>query len=149
MRAVVQRVSRSSVSVDNVVIGSVEKGLTVLLGVESGDTEKDVDYMVDKIINLRIFEDEDEIMNFSLLDVKGEMLAISQFTLLGDCRKGRRPSYKNAARPGDANALYESFVEKSRAKDVRVETGKFQADMTVDIVNDGPVTLLIDSNKTF
>jgi len=149
MRAVVQRVSRSSVRVDDEIIGSVKKGIMVLLGVESGDTEKDVDYMVEKIINLRIFEDEDEVMNFSLLDIKGEMLAISQFTLLGDCRKGRRPSYKNAARPDDANCLYESFVEKSRLKDVRVETGKFQAEMIVDIVNDGPVTLLIDSNKTF
>lgn len=149
MRAVVQRVSRSSVSVEDQVIGSVGVGMTVLLGVESGDTEKDVDYMVDKIINLRIFEDEDEVMNLSLLDVKGEMLAISQFTLLGDCRKGRRPSYKNAARPDDANTLYEDFVEKCRSKEVKVETGRFQAEMMVDIVNDGPVTLLIDSKKTF
>ncbi|MGB3366134.1 MAG: D-aminoacyl-tRNA deacylase [Acidaminobacteraceae bacterium] len=149
MRAVVQRVSRSSVSVDDEIIASVEKGIMVLLGVESGDTEKDVDYMVEKIINLRIFEDDDEVMNYSLLDIKGEMLAISQFTLLGDCRKGRRPSYKNAEKPDQANTLYESFVEKSRLKDVRVKTGKFQAEMIVDIVNDGPVTLLIDSNKTF
>lgn len=149
MRAVVQRVRRSSVSVDDEIIASVEKGIMVLLGVESGDTEKDVDYMVEKIINLRIFEDDDEVMNYSLLDIKGEMLAISQFTLLGDCRKGRRPSYKNAEKPDQANTLYESFVEKSRLKDVRVKTGKFQAEMIVDIVNDGPVTLLIDSNKTF
>lgn len=149
MRAVVQRVTKSSVSVDEKIIGSVGKGMMLLLGVESGDTEKDVDYMVDKVINLRIFEDENEVMNLSLLDVKGEMLAVSQFTLLGDCRKGRRPSYKNAARPDDANALYEAFVEKCRAKDVKVETGKFQAEMLVDIANDGPVTLLIDSKKTF
>lgn len=149
MRAVVQRVSSSSVSVEGEMIGSIKRGITVLLGVEEGDTSKDVDYMVDKIINLRIFEDEDEKMNYSLLDVEGEMLAISQFTLLGDCRKGRRPSYKTAARPDEANDLYMSFVEKCRASNVKVETGKFQADMKVDILNDGPVTLLVDSKKIF
>ena len=149
MRAVVQRVSSSSVTVEDVVIGSVKKGLMVLIGVESGDDEKDVDYLVDKIINLRIFEDENEKMNFSLVDVEGEMLAISQFTLIGDCRKGRRPSYSSAERPERANELYESFVEKTRSKNVKVETGQFQAHMVVDIVNDGPVTLLIDSKKNF
>lgn len=149
MRAVVQRVSSSAVNVDNQIVGSIKKGLMVLLGVEDGDNEKDVDYLVDKVANLRIFEDDDEKMNFSLLDIEGEMLAISQFTLLGDCRKGRRPSFITAARPEPANDLYMNFVEKCRSKGIKVETGKFQAHMVVDIVNDGPVTLLIDSKKNF
>lgn len=149
MRAVVQRVNLSSVTVDHSIVGQIEKGLTVLLGVEDGDTEDDVLYMSDKISNLRIFEDEEEKMNLSLLDVKGQMLCISQFTLLGDCRKGRRPSFIKASRPELANDLYESFVNKVRGMGVHVETGKFQAHMIVDIQNDGPVTLMLDSRKAF
>lgn len=149
MRAVVQRVSKSSVTVEDKTVGKIQKGLMVLLGVEEGDTSKDVDYMVDKIVNLRIFEDEDEKMNLSLKDVEGELLAISQFTLLGDCRKGRRPSFTGAAKPDAANELYEEFVSKCRGNEVNVETGVFQAHMIVDIVNDGPVTMLLDSKKNF
>lgn len=149
MRAVVQRVSKSSVTVEDKTVGKIQKGLMVLLGVEEGDTSKDVDYMVDKVVNLRIFEDEDEKMNLSLKDVDGELLAISQFTLLGDCRKGRRPSFTGAAKPDVANELYEEFVSKCRGNEVNVETGVFQAHMIVDIVNDGPVTMLLDSKKNF
>ncbi len=149
MRAVVQRVNRSSVIVDGKVVGEIGKGLNVLLGVEEGDSEKDVAYMVEKIVNLRIFEDDQEKMNLSLLDVKGEMLCISQFTLMGDCRKGRRPSFSSAARPDEANALYEKFVEAAGAAGVKVETGKFQAHMIVEIENDGPVTMLVDSKRGF
>lgn len=149
MRAVVQRVTRSSVAVDDQIVGAINKGLMVLLGVEHGDDEKDMTYMVDKIVNLRIFEDEDGKMNRSLIDEQGELLAVSQFTLLGDARKGKRPSFSNAARPDEANDLYEQFVEKARSLGVKVETGQFQAHMMVDILNDGPVTLLIDSKKTF
>jgi len=149
MRAVVQRVSRSSVTVEDNMVGKIDKGLMVLLGIEGEDTDKEIDYMVEKIINLRIFEDEDEKMNLSLMDIKGEMLVVSQFTLMGDCRKGRRPSFKSAARPEMANEVYEKFVSSARNKGVHTETGQFQADMQVDILNDGPVTLIIDSNKVF
>jgi len=149
MRAVVQRVSTSSVSVDGEKRGEIEKGLTVLLGVEEGDCPKDSKYMVEKIANLRIFEDENEKMNLSLLDIKGEMLVISQFTLLGDCRKGRRPGFTCAAKPEPANELYEMFVEEAKMLGIHVETGVFQTHMIVDIQNDGPVTLLVDSNKKF
>lgn len=149
MRAVVQRVTRSNVSVDGEIKGSIEKGLTVLLGVEEGDTSADVTYMAEKIVQLRIFEDAEGKMNLSLKDVGGQMLAISQFTLLGDCRRGRRPSFSTAARPEEANALYESFVKQVRDQDVICETGVFQADMKVDILNDGPVTLMLDSKKLF
>ena len=149
MRAVLQRVSKSSVTVEENTVGKIGKGLMVLLGVEDGDTDKEVSYMVEKILNLRIFEDENEKMNLSLKDVDGELLVVSQFTLMGDCRKGRRPSFSNAARPESANGLYEKFVGMARNQGVNVETGQFQAHMMVDIVNDGPVTLLIDSNKNF
>lgn len=149
MRAVVQRVTRSSVTVDGDIKGAIGKGLNVLLGVENGDTMDDVAYMADKIVQLRIFEDPDGKMNLSLKDIGGSMLAISQFTLLGDCRRGRRPSFSTAARPDEANALYEGFVEAVRKMDVVCETGVFQADMKVDIMNDGPVTLMLDSKKQF
>lgn len=148
MRAVVQRVSKSSVIVDNKEVGKIEKGLMVLLGVEDGDTEKDMKYVADKLIGLRIFEDEDEKMNLSVKDVDGKMLVVSQFTLLGDCRKGKRPSFMNAAKPDHANDLYEQLVAYCR-NEIEVETGVFQADMQVDIRNDGPVTVLLDSNKLF
>lgn len=149
MRAVVQRVNFSSVIVEGKVVGEIKMGLNVLLGVEEGDTNQDVAYMAEKIVNLRIFEDSEEKMNLSLIDVGGEMLCISQFTLLGDCRKGRRPSFITAARPESANTLYELFVESVRQMGVHVQTGEFQTHMIVDIQNDGPVTVLVDSKKNF
>ncbi len=149
MRAVVQRVNFSSVVVDGIAVGEIKKGFNVLLGVEDGDTEKDVVYMADKIVNLRIFEDEDEKMNLSLLDVGGEMLCISQFTLMGDCRKGRRPNFMSAAKPDIANSLYEQFCDTVVGLGINVQKGRFQAHMIVDIQNDGPVTVLVDSKKCF
>lgn len=149
MRAVIQRVLESSVTVEGEVVGAIGKGLMVLLGVEEGDTEKEAQYMADKILGLRIFEDLDGKMNHSIQEVSGELLAVSQFTLMGDARKGRRPSYSNAARPEEANRLYEFFVSLIREKGTKVETGVFQADMKVALVNDGPVTILLDSQKVF
>lgn len=149
MRAVVQRVSRSEVTVDGRRTGKINKGLLVLLGVTHGDTSKDVDYIVDKTINLRIFEDENDKMNLSLKDIGGEMLAVSQFTLYGDCRKGRRPSFTNAAAPEEADKLYQEFVKKVSEQGINTETGEFGAHMMVDLVNDGPVTILLESNKSF
>ena len=148
MRAVVQRVSKSSVTVENEVVGSIEQGLMVLLGVEQGDTAQDMKYIADKVMNLRIFEDDNEKMNLSVQDVNGKLLVVSQFTLLGDCRKGRRPSFVEAARPDEADRLYQELVEYCR-ETLPVETGVFQADMQVDILNDGPVTVLLDSKKKF
>ncbi|WP_195940621.1 D-aminoacyl-tRNA deacylase [Romboutsia sp. 1001713B170131_170501_G6] len=149
MRAVVQRVSSSKVKVGDRVTGQINKGLLVLLGVTHEDTSKDVDYMIDKILNLRIFEDENEKMNLSLKDVGGELLVVSQFTLYGDCRKGKRPSFTNAARPDVATKLYEEFVQKAKNNDIVVGTGEFGAHMMVDLTNDGPVTILLESNKAF
>ena len=149
MRAVVQRVSSSRVTVDNVVTGEINQGLLVLLGVTHEDTSKDVDYMIDKVLNLRIFEDENEKMNLSLKDVEGELLVVSQFTLYGDCRKGRRPSFSTAARPELATKLYEEFIEKSRKEGIVTQIGQFGAHMMVDLTNDGPVTILLESNRTF
>lgn len=149
MRAVVQRVSRANVSVNNEITGEIDKGLLVLLGVEENDDLDDVKYMVEKIVNLRIFEDENEKMNLSLLDIEGELLVVSQFTLLGDCRKGRRPNFMQAAKPKKADELYNIFVEKSKEKGIKVETGVFQEHMIVNLSNDGPVTILVDSNKNF
>ena len=144
MRAVVQRVASSRVTVDERVIGEVKKGLLVLLGVTHDDTSKDVDYMVDKVTNLRIFEDENDKMNLSLKDIGGEVMAVSQFTLYGDARKGRRPSFSDAARPDVANPLYEEFVEKLRAQGITVGTGVFGAHMMVELTNDGPVTIVME-----
>jgi D-tyrosyl-tRNA(Tyr) deacylase len=149
VRAVVQRVSRANVSVNNEITGEIDKGLLVLLGVEENDDLDDVKYMVEKIVNLRIFEDENEKMNLSLLDIEGELLVVSQFTLLGDCRKGRRPNFMQAAKPEKADELYNIFVEKSKEKGIKVETGVFQEHMIVNLSNDGPVTILVDSNKNF
>ena len=149
MRAVVQRVIRSSVAVDGNITGSIEKGLMVLIGVEDGDSEQDAAYIADKVTGLRIFEDENEKMNLSVKDVDGSVLAVSQFTLLGDVRKGKRPSFTKAAEPQEANRLYRRVIEYIEAHDVHVEEGVFQAHMLVEISNDGPVTILLDSNKNF
>ena len=150
MRAVVQRVKKAAVSVDGCVIGAIGKGLVVLLGVEQGDAEKDAHYLADKIVQLRIFEDELGKMNESLLDKAASLLVVSQFTLLGDCRKGRRPGFDKAARPEEARTLYEAFVEYCRHEHkVVVETGRFQTEMLVSLENDGPVTILLDSRKKF
>lgn len=147
MRAVVQRVTQGSVEVEQRLVGSIGKGLVVLLGVSEGDTMDDVKYMTDKILNLRVFDDEEGKMNYSLMDIKGELLVVSQFTLYGDCRKGRRPNYMAAARPELADELYKELIKACRAQLIKTETGVFQADMKVNIINDGPVTLIIDSDK--
>ena len=149
MRAVVQRVKHASVTVDGKIVGRIDKGFLVLLGVSVDDTEVDTRYCVEKILNLRVFEDGDGKMNLSLLDVGGELLAVSQFTLYGDTRRGRRPSFIGAAPPDSANRLYEYFVSECRKQIDRVETGRFQATMDVELINDGPVTILIDSQKIF
>jgi len=149
MRAVVQRVKEASVKVNQETIGQIGQGLLVYLGVTHEDDQLDLKYMSDKIPNLRIFEDENEKMNRSLLDVEGELLIISQFTLYGDARKGRRPSFVKAARPNVATPLYEALIEELRGQGIRVETGEFGADMKVTSINDGPVTLLLDSRKGF
>ena len=149
MRSVVQLVDNASVTVENQVIASIGNGLAVLLGIGPGDNEDDVKYLVEKIINLRIFPDNMGKMNLSLLDVQGELLAVSQFTLYGDCRKGRRPSFDRAAPPKRASELYESFVRCCRERGVKVSCGKFQAEMIVQLSNHGPVTMLLDSNRIF
>ena len=145
MRAVVQRVRESSVSVEGCIVGKIGKGLLVLLGIAKGDEFSDAAYLAEKIAHLRIFEDENHKMNRSLVDLQGEMLVVSQFTLLGDCRKGRRPSFIQAAPPEIADHLYLQFVEAVRGKGLHVETGKFQAMMAVSLTNDGPVTLVLES----
>ncbi|HEX3031029.1 MAG TPA: D-aminoacyl-tRNA deacylase [Bacillota bacterium] len=149
MRAVVQRVSRGKVTVADEVVGAIGPGLLVLVGVGTEDTEADVRYMGDKLIGLRIFEDNEGKMNLSVSETGGEILLISQFTLYGDCRKGRRPGFSDAAPPDAANRLYLGLVEYLRTKGLVVATGRFQADMAVELVNDGPVTLLLDSRKSF
>ena len=149
MRCVVQRVSSASVMVNDQTVGKIGKGLMVLIGVAQGDTEKDLQYIFDKVPNLRIFEDDQGKMNLSLRDAGGCILAVSQFTLLGDARGGRRPSFIEAARPETANALYMDLVRRWREAGLTVETGVFQAEMAVSLVNDGPVTILLDSRKTF
>ncbi|EDU35788.1 D-aminoacyl-tRNA deacylase [Clostridium sporogenes] len=149
MRAVVQRVISSKVEVDGKVIGSIGKGLNVLLGISREDTEEDIKYLKEKIINLRIFEDENEKLNKSLLDIGGDIIIVSQFTLYGDCRKGRRPSFVEALGGEEAYILYNKFVESIKREVNNVATGEFGADMKVYIENDGPVTILLDSKKTF
>ena len=149
MRAVVQRVSRASVSVGGAITGEIATGLLVLLGVGQDDQPSDADYLAEKIVGLRIFEDAEEKMNRSVVDVGGAILAVSQFTLYGDVRRGKRPSFDAAARPERARELYEYFVNRVRSLGVRCETGVFQAMMEVELVNSGPVTILIDSKKQF
>ena len=149
MRAVIQRVSRARVSVEGEITGEIGKGILVLLGVSREDSEKQAAFLVEKTLNLRIFEDTDGKMNLSLLDIKGELLVVSQFTLYGDARKGRRPSFIDAAAPEQANELYEIFVAEARKQIAKVETGRFQAMMDVELVNDGPVTILLDSDRNF
>jgi D-aminoacyl-tRNA deacylase len=149
MRAVVQRVSRASVKVDGITVGEIGAGLLVLLGVAQDDKESDADYLVDKIAGLRVFEDADEKMNLSVKDVSGAVLAVSQFTLYGDVRRGKRPSFDAAARPEQAKKLYEYFVERVRASGLKCETGTFQATMSIELLNEGPVTIMLDSTKLF
>ena len=149
MRAVVQRVQKAEVRVAGRPVGAVGKGMLVLLGVGKNDTPEDAQSLADKILNLRIFDDSAGRMNLSLLETNGELLCVSQFTLSGDCRKGRRPSYDRAARPQVAGGLYDAFVAAARAGGVTVQTGQFQAMMDVELVNDGPVTLLLDSERVF
>lgn len=149
MRAVVQRVSEASASLSGRVEGSIGAGMVVLVGVEKDDSEKDADYLAEKISGLRIFPDAGGKMNLCVEDAGGEVLAVSQFTLYGDCRRGRRPSYSRAAGGDSAESLYELFVSRLRERGLRVETGVFGADMEVRIVNSGPVTLLLDSSKSF
>jgi D-tyrosyl-tRNA(Tyr) deacylase len=149
LRAVVQRVKNSEVKVDDNIIGSIDSGLLVFLGIGNEDGMDDIDYLIDKIVNLRVFEDQEGKMNLSALDLEKEIMIISQFTLYGDCRKGRRPSFFDAAPPDQAERLYDVFVNKIKNYDLKIATGEFQAMMDIDLVNDGPVTLLLDSNKEF
>jgi D-aminoacyl-tRNA deacylase len=149
MRAVVQRVKSASVTVDGEKVSEIGTGLLIFLGVAQEDSAADIDYLANKIANLRIFEDDDGRMNCSLLDVGGEALVVSQFTLYGDCRKGRRPSFIAAARPEKADALYQEFMEGLGQMEVSVKAGVFQAMMDVELINDGPVTILLDSGKLF
>jgi D-tyrosyl-tRNA(Tyr) deacylase len=149
MRAVIQRVSRCRVLVEGNVVGEIGPGLLVLLGITKTDNEAAADYLAEKVLGLRIFEDTEGKMNLSVQDARGEVLVVSQFTLYGDVRRGKRPSFDAAARPEEARRLYEYFVERIRAAGVRCETGQFQAMMEVELVNDGPVTILLDSEKLF
>lgn len=149
MRSVIQRVRRARVSVGEEPVGVIGRGLVILLGVHTDDEEKDGRWLADKIVHLRIFDDENGKMNRSLLDIGGELLVISQFTLYGDCRKGRRPGYAAAARPEKAEQLYEHFIHTVRQRGVATATGRFQAMMQVELVNDGPVTLMLDSSGIF
>ncbi len=149
MRAVIQRVSRASVRINDRATRRIDHGLVVLLGIRTDDTVKELQWLADKVVHLRIFDDDDGKMNISLADIGGEMLIISQFTLYGDCRKGRRPGYSNSAPPEIAEPLYQQFIEEVKNHRISVATGTFRAAMEVELVNDGPVTLLLDSEKTF
>ena len=149
MKALLQRVSKASVTVDQEIIGKIGNGLVILLGVAGGDTEKDARYLADKIVGLRVFGDKEGKFNLSASEVGGELLAVSQFTLLADTKKGRRPSFSDAAHPNEAEALFDKFVFLLKKSGLKVETGRFQAHMIVDIVNDGPVTIMMDSREKF
>ncbi|MCP3924311.1 MAG: D-tyrosyl-tRNA(Tyr) deacylase [Desulfobacterales bacterium] len=145
MKAVIQRVKESDVKVDGEMISKISEGLLVLLGVDDCDVEKDADYLAEKIVNLRIFEDANGKMNLSLKDISGDMLVVSQFTLIGDCKKGRRPSFAHAAKPEKADSLYQHFMEKVKEQKITVDSGKFRAMMDVSLINHGPVTFILDS----
>lgn len=147
MRVLIQRVTRAQVGVEQEIIGEIGRGLLAFLGVATGDTEEDISYLANKTANLRIFEDDQGKMNLSLLDVGGEVLVVSQFTLYADCRKGRRPSFQEAARPEESEDLYFKFIEAMKGYGLKVATGSFGADMKVELINDGPVTIMIDSNQ--
>ena len=149
MKALLQRVTEASVSVAGEVVGSIGQGLVIFVGVANGDTERDAQYLAQRIVNLRIFSDKEGRFNLPVLDIKGELLVVSQFTLLADTRKGRRPSFIEAAPPAQAEALFERFVQQARATGLKVETGRFQQYMQVEIHNDGPVTILLDSRDKF
>jgi D-tyrosyl-tRNA(Tyr) deacylase len=149
MRAVVQRVKNARVEISGKIIGEIEKGLLIFLGVGDEDSEKDCEYLADKIANLRIFPDENDLMNLSSLDIGGGMLVVSQFTLWGDCRKGRRPSFTKAAKPERAKELYEFFIGVLKKTGLKIAAGEFQEMMDVHLINDGPVTILLDSSKVF
>ncbi|MDU5184669.1 MAG: D-aminoacyl-tRNA deacylase [Peptoniphilus harei] len=149
MRGVVQRVKRASVSVDGKVISKIDKGIMLLLGIEANDDEKDLEYIIKKVSKLRIFDDEEGVMNKSLLDYSLEILVVSQFTLYGDARKGNRPSYIRSAKFDDGIILYEKFIEEMKNFGIKVSVGEYGADMDVELINDGPVTILLDSNKEF
>jgi D-tyrosyl-tRNA(Tyr) deacylase len=149
MRAVVQRVTRAKVTVEGEITGQIGAGLLVLLGVSEDDTQDDASYLAEKIVELRIFPDDEGKMNRSLKEIGGKMLVVSQFTLFGDCRKGRRPSFIKAARPELADSMYRIFVVEVQGRGIQTETGRFQTHMDVELVNDGPVTLLVDSRKEF
>jgi D-aminoacyl-tRNA deacylase len=149
MRAVVQRVSKASVTVSGSVVGEIRLGLVVLLGISAQDDKSDAEYLAEKIAGLRIFEDDKGKMNRSVTDINGDVLAISQFTLFGDVRRGKRPSFDKAARPDHARELYERFVAQIRGLNLRCETGQFQATMSISLTNEGPVTILLDSSKLF
>lgn len=144
-----QRANRADITIGGITTAAIGRGLVIFLGIRNGDSTTDLAWMADKIIHLRIFPDEDGKINTSLADISGEMLIVSQFTLYGDCRKGRRPGFSTAAPPDIAEPLYNQFIEEVKQRGIRVATGTFQADMAVDLVNDGPVTLLLDSDKTF
>lgn len=147
MKVVIQRSKEANVKVDNKIVGKINKGLVILVGFTQNDTEKEIEYIIDKIINLRIFDDENGVMNKSLLDVDGEILSISQFTLYADTKKGRRPSYINALNPTDAIKLYDNFNQKLKETNINIQTGIFGADMQVSLINDGPVTIVIEKNN--
>ena len=149
MRAVVQRVKSAKVEVNAKITGEIDSGLLVFLGIGKEDNRKDADYLLEKIINLRIFEDDEDRLNLSALDLNKDLLLVSQFTLFGDCRQGRRPSFFEAAPPAEAEKLYDYFVEKAKKSRLKIETGEFQAMMDISLVNDGPVTILVDSKKKF
>lgn len=149
MRSVIQRVTSASVTVDGETVGKIENGLLILLGVSDDDTDADLKYIADKALNLRIFSDENDKMNLSVQDIKGELLIISQFTLYGDCRKGRRPSFDSAGKPAYANEMYEKFISYCEKTGLFVQHGIFGADMKVSLLNDGPVTIMLDSKKIF
>ncbi len=149
MRAIIQRVTQASVSVDGQVVSRIERGLLVLLGVEQGDAQRDADYLAEKTAGLRIFPDDAGLMNLSVVDCTGAVLVVSQFTLLGDVRRGRRPSFISAAQPAEANGLYEYYCQQLRTAGIEVGQGRFQADMQVALINDGPVTIMLDSRKAF